>query len=85
VEIFLLSSSVANYVGHFADEFYRPTGIRCRLDIQAQLPPRAVSADARHHCIQRVALQSTKTTEARCRASGFGFLSAFGFPVRASR
>ncbi len=38
-----------NYLGHFAEEFFRPTGIRCRLDIPAQLPSVMLSADVRHH------------------------------------
>ncbi len=38
-----------NYLGHFAEEFFRPTGIRCRLDLPHQLPPQTLSADLRHH------------------------------------
>jgi signal transduction histidine kinase/ligand-binding sensor domain-containing protein len=40
---------LVNYLGHFAEQFYLPTGIRCRLDIPAQLPARTLSAESRHH------------------------------------
>ncbi|HTI99908.1 MAG TPA: two-component regulator propeller domain-containing protein [Dongiaceae bacterium] len=40
---------LTNYLGHFAEEFFRPTGIRCRLDIPEQLPESPVSAELRHH------------------------------------
>ena len=43
------SENFANYVAHFAGEFLRPTGIRCRLDIPADLPVRPMSTEARHH------------------------------------
>jgi len=39
----------ANYVSQFAEEFFRPTSIRCRLDIPADLPEHALSTEARHH------------------------------------
>ena len=39
----------ANYISHFANEFFRPTTIRCRLDIPTQLPQQAMSTEARHH------------------------------------
>jgi signal transduction histidine kinase len=40
---------LVNYFGHFADEFFRPTSIRCRLDIPKELPNRPVTAELRHH------------------------------------
>jgi signal transduction histidine kinase len=39
----------ANYVSQFAEEFFRPTSIRCRLDIPADLPEHSLSTEARHH------------------------------------
>ena len=39
----------ANYISHFANEFFRPTTIRCRLDIPPQLPEQVMSTEARHH------------------------------------
>ncbi len=39
----------ANYVSQFAEEFFRPTSIRCRLDIPADLPEHPLSTETRHH------------------------------------
>ena len=39
----------ANYIAHFANEFFKPTTIRCRLDIPAHLPAHPMSTEARHH------------------------------------
>ena len=39
----------ADYISHFANEFFRPTTIRCRLDIPTQMPPQTMSTEARHH------------------------------------
>jgi len=39
----------ANYVSQFAEEFFRPTAIRCRLDVPADLPEQPLSTEARHH------------------------------------
>lgn len=39
----------ANYVSQFAGEFFRPTTIRCRLDVPADLPEHPLSTEARHH------------------------------------
>jgi signal transduction histidine kinase len=38
----------ANYVSQFAEEFFRPTPIRCRLDVPADLPERPLPTEARH-------------------------------------
>ncbi|MEO6184101.1 MAG: two-component regulator propeller domain-containing protein [Verrucomicrobiota bacterium] len=43
------SENFANYVAHFANEFFQPTRIRCRLDIPADLPVQPMSTEARHH------------------------------------
>ena len=39
----------ANYLSQFAEEFLRPTHLRCRLDVPADLPERPLSTEARHH------------------------------------
>ncbi len=39
----------ANYVSQYAEEFLRPTSMRCRLDIPADLPEHPLSTEARHH------------------------------------
>jgi signal transduction histidine kinase len=41
--------SVANYLCHFAQEFFQPTPIRCRLDVQDGLPPAPLTSEVRHH------------------------------------
>lgn len=38
----------ANYISQFAEEFLRPAGIRCRLDVPADLPEHALSTEERH-------------------------------------
>jgi signal transduction histidine kinase len=42
-------AGLVTYLGHYAEEFYRPAGIRFRLDIPTQLPPIPLSAESRHH------------------------------------
>lgn len=42
-------AELANYLGHFAEQFFRSAGIRCRLDIPNQLPARQLPAEVRHH------------------------------------
>jgi signal transduction histidine kinase len=39
----------ANYVAHYAEDFFRPTKIRCRMDIPPNLADRPMSTEARHH------------------------------------
>ena len=39
----------ANYISHFANEFFRPTAIRCRMKIPTELPQQPMSTEARHH------------------------------------
>lgn len=39
----------ANYVSQFAEEFFRLTPIRYRLDVPPDLPDRPLSTEARHH------------------------------------
>lgn len=40
---------LTNYLGSFAEDFFRPTGIRCRMEIPDQLPQGPVSSETRHH------------------------------------
>ena len=44
-----LVPSLANYLCHFAEEFFRPTEIRCRLDVQDNLPPVSLTSEVRHN------------------------------------
>jgi signal transduction histidine kinase len=41
--------SLATYLCQFAEEFLRPTPIRCRLDVDDSLPPVALTSEVRHH------------------------------------
>src|SRR5262249_19237628 len=41
--------NLANYLCHFAEEFFRPTPIRCRLDVADSLPPVSLNSDVRHN------------------------------------
>ena len=40
---------LVNYLAHFAEEFFRPTPIRCRLEIPEHVPAHSLSAETRHH------------------------------------
>jgi signal transduction histidine kinase len=42
-------ASLANYLCHFAEEFFAATPIRCRLDIADALPPSPLTSEVRHH------------------------------------
>ena len=42
-------ASLANYLCHFAEEFFKPTPIRCRLDVADALPSAPLGAEVRHH------------------------------------
>lgn len=39
---------LVSYLDHFAQQFFRPSDIRCRLEIPNQLPPCPISAEQRH-------------------------------------
>lgn len=41
-------AELVTYLGHFAEEFFRASAIRFRLDLPAQVPAVALSADSRH-------------------------------------
>ena len=40
--------NLASFLSEYAQEFFRPTSIRCRLDVPVNLPEQALSAMARH-------------------------------------
>ena len=41
--------NLADYLSRFAQEFFQPTQIRCRLDVMAALPELPLTAPARHN------------------------------------
>jgi len=41
--------NLANYVFQYAQEYFQNTGVRCRLDLPAQLPDYAISTEVRHN------------------------------------
>jgi signal transduction histidine kinase len=41
-------ASLANYLCHFAEEFFSVTAIRCRLDVAEALPAAPLTSEARH-------------------------------------
>lgn len=42
-------TELVNYLDHFAEQFFRPSNIRCRLEIPNQLPACLLPAEQRHH------------------------------------
>ncbi len=42
-------ASLANYIANYSQEFLAPTGIRCRLELPLNLPPRILPAEWRHN------------------------------------
>lgn len=42
-------ASLANYLCHFAEEFFGATAIRCRLDVADALPSAPLTSEVRHH------------------------------------
>jgi ligand-binding sensor domain-containing protein/signal transduction histidine kinase len=45
---------LANYIFQYAQEYFQDTGVRCRLDLPAQLPDYAVSTEVRHNLFMAV-------------------------------
>jgi ligand-binding sensor domain-containing protein/signal transduction histidine kinase len=45
---------VASYIGLFAEEYFRETGIQCELDIPARFPLYSLSSQVRHHLFRAV-------------------------------
>ncbi|HVU27574.1 MAG TPA: ATP-binding protein [Verrucomicrobiae bacterium] len=41
--------SLASYLRHVAEEFFRTAGMRCRLDVDQFLPPVALTSEVRHN------------------------------------
>jgi signal transduction histidine kinase len=40
---------LADYILHYAEEFFRQTDVRCRLKVVGEVPALAIAAEARHH------------------------------------
>jgi nitrate/nitrite-specific signal transduction histidine kinase len=45
---------LANYVFQYATEYFQNTGVRCRLDVPAELPDDAISTEERHNLFMAV-------------------------------
>jgi len=45
---------LANYIFHHAQEYFHDTGVRCRLDLPAQLPSHAIGTERRHNLFMAV-------------------------------
>ena len=41
--------NLANYIFHYAQEYFQDTGVRCRLDLPSDLPDQNISTEERHH------------------------------------
>ena len=41
--------NLANYLCHFAEEFFRSTAVRCRLDVDESLPAVSLTSEVRHN------------------------------------
>ncbi|MGC3960661.1 MAG: two-component regulator propeller domain-containing protein [Verrucomicrobiota bacterium] len=46
--------NLANYIFHYAQEYFQDTGIRCRLDLPPDLPDEKMSTEERHHLFMAV-------------------------------
>jgi signal transduction histidine kinase len=46
--------SFATYLFHYAEEYFRDTGVRCRLDLPVVLPERKLSTEVRHNLFMAV-------------------------------
>ena len=44
----------ANYIFHYAQEYFQDTGIRCRLDLPPELPEQRIPTEQRHHLFMTV-------------------------------
>jgi len=72
---------LASYIGQYAQEYFRRTGIECEVTIPARLPLRPLSSQSRHHLFLAVReslaniLKHSKATRAKivmdCRDSSF--------------
>jgi signal transduction histidine kinase len=63
--------NLANYIFHYAQEYFQNTGVNCRLDLPAQLPDWPMSTEARHNLFMAVkealnnVLKHAQATEVR--------------------
>ena len=46
--------NLANYIFHYAQEYFQDTGVRCRLDLPHDLPDRLVTTEERHNLFMAV-------------------------------
>jgi ligand-binding sensor domain-containing protein/signal transduction histidine kinase len=46
--------NLANYVFQYAQEYFQNTGVRCRLDVPAELPDHSISTEERHNLFMAV-------------------------------
>lgn len=46
--------NLANYIFQYAQEYFQGTGVRCRLDLPAQLPDRPISTKVRHNLFMAI-------------------------------
>jgi ligand-binding sensor domain-containing protein/signal transduction histidine kinase len=75
---------LVSYIGQYAREYFRRTGIECELEISPQLPARPLSSQSRHHIFLAVQealaniLKHSKATRAKivmaCRGNDFEIL-----------
>ena len=72
---------LVSYIGQYAQEYFRRTGIECELEFPARLPVQPLSSQTRHHIFLAVqealanVLKHSKATQARigmaCRDNEF--------------
>jgi ligand-binding sensor domain-containing protein/signal transduction histidine kinase len=46
--------NLANYIFHYAQEYFQDTGVKCRLDLPTELPDGRVSTEERHNLFMAV-------------------------------
>ena len=46
--------NLANYIFHYAQDYFRNTGVRCRLDVPPELPDHPMSTEERHNFFMAV-------------------------------
>lgn len=74
-------ASLATYLCHFAEEFFKATPVRCRLDVADALPPESMTSEVRHHvylavreALNNIAKHSKATEAWLCIAAANGGL-----------
>jgi signal transduction histidine kinase len=60
--------SFVTYACHFAEEFLRPTGVRCFLEVPEELPARELSTEIRHNLFM-VVKEAVNNVAKHARAS----------------